>query len=90
MQLIVLLQLEDMVKERTRELEEEKSKLQVILNNVPSALILLDRNLRIQSVSAAYAPITGNAVREARGKVCNLCADFGVPRERGLFKTSHS
>ncbi|MFQ5798018.1 MAG: nitrogen regulation protein NR(II) [Bacteroidota bacterium] len=74
--------LEDMVKERTRELEEEKSKLQVILNNVPSALILLDRNLRIQSVSAAYAPITGNAVREARGKVCNLCADFGVPREQ--------
>lgn len=74
--------LQDMVKERTRELEEEKSKLQVILNNVPSALILLDTNLCIQSVSAAYGPITGNAVREVRGKVCDLCVDFGIPREQ--------
>jgi PAS domain S-box-containing protein len=74
--------LEDMVRERTWELEEEKSKLQVILNNVPSALILLDKNLCIQSVSAVYETITGNTVREVRGKVCNLCADFGIPREQ--------
>ena len=73
--------LEELVRQRTQELEEEKNKLQVILDNVPSALILLDKNLRIQSVSAAYESITKNLSREVRGTACNLCAEFGVPPE---------
>lgn len=74
--------LEEMVRERTRELEEEKSKLEVILNSVPSALILLDRGLLIQSVSAAYEAITKNSGNDVRGRMCNLCLEFGIPRDR--------
>ncbi|MBI4547146.1 MAG: PAS domain-containing protein [Ignavibacteriae bacterium] len=73
--------LELMVKHRTQELEEEKSKLEVILNNVPSALILLDKNLCVQSVSATYSTITGQVVSEVVGRPCTLCTGFGMLRE---------
>ena len=73
--------LEAMVRHRTQELEQEKSKLEVILDNVPSALILLDRNLCVKSVSAAYGSITENVIGDVRGKTCDLCAGFGIPRE---------
>ncbi len=73
--------LELMVKHRTQELEEEKNKLEVILNNVPSALILLDMNLCVQSVSAMYSTITGQVVSEVTGEPCTICTRFGMQRE---------
>lgn len=78
LELSIRTKLEEMVKERTRELEEEKNKLQVILDSVPSALILLDRNLCIQSVSAAYSTITRNPLTNIHGKICTLCTEYGT------------
>lgn len=40
-------------------LSEEKNKLQVILNHVPSAFILVDKDFRIQSSSAALREFSG-------------------------------
>ncbi len=62
--------LERTVAERTKELSEEKSKLQTILDNVPSALLVLDRKLRIQTVSAAFSKVTGFQPDEVIGKNC--------------------
>jgi len=74
--------LEELVNERTVELTDERNKLQAIIDNVPSALILLDKNLWIQSVSAAFPSITNHPIEEVRGKVCRICPDFGVPIEQ--------
>ena len=52
-------QLEEMVRQRTQELQEEKGKLQAVLDNVPSAFVLLDAEFRIQTVSAAFSIVTG-------------------------------
>ncbi len=62
--------LERTVAERTKELSEEKSKLQTILDNVPSALLVLDRTLKIQTVSAAFSKVTGYQPEEVIGKNC--------------------
>lgn len=63
--------LEKMVIERTKELSEEKSKLQAILDNVPSAILVLDPDLRIQTVSAALSRITGYKPVDVIGKNCS-------------------
>jgi PAS domain S-box-containing protein len=60
--------LEEMVDHRTRELVEQKGKLQAILDNVPSAFVMLDETGRIQTASAAFASITGLILEEVRGK----------------------
>ncbi len=60
--------LEDMVLQRTREVLEEKTKLQLLLDNVPSAFVLLDRNFRILTVSAAFTRVTGLPSAGAVGK----------------------
>jgi len=62
--------LERKVAERTKELFDEKNKLQTILDNVPSALLVLDRTMRIQTVSAAFAKVTGYQPKEVIGKDC--------------------
>ncbi len=61
-------QLEDMVAQRTHELQEEKGKLQAVLDNVPSAFVLLDRAFQIQTVSAAFSRVTGLALDEVKGR----------------------
>jgi PAS domain S-box-containing protein len=71
--------LEDMVDHRTRELLEQKGKVQAILDNVPSAFVMLDGAGRIQTASAAFTLITGLRVEDVQGKVSNE-----VLRERGL------
>ena len=48
-----------MVADRTRELEEGKGRLQAILDNVPSAFVMLDPDGRIRTASAAFTSITG-------------------------------
>jgi|GEM_PF-881907 PAS domain S-box-containing protein len=63
-------QLEEMVSSRTEELFAEKSKLQAILDNVPSAFLLLDKELRIQTASAAINGITGFNMGDVRGQTC--------------------
>jgi len=60
--------LEVMVDHRTRELVDQKGKLQAILDNVPSAFVMLDGTGRIQTASAAFTSITGLSLPEVRGK----------------------
>ncbi|NIR49388.1 MAG: PAS domain-containing protein, partial [Aliifodinibius sp.] len=79
--------LEQKVQERTRELEDEKDKLKIILDNVPSGFILLDKNYKILTASAALRTITGKPVESLIGKTCNevignghICS--GCPTER--------
>jgi len=62
--------LEEMVRNRTYELNEEKAKLQAILDHVPSAIVLLDKDFQILSASAAFSTITGRRFGEVRGKDC--------------------
>lgn len=64
------LKLEEMVKLRTQELTEEKTKLQAILDNVPSAFVLLDKDYRIQTASATFGAVTGFVLEDVRGKDC--------------------
>jgi HAMP domain-containing protein len=49
--------LEDMVSQRTKELSEEKTKLQLLLDNVPSAFVLLDRNSSVGAVGSKYTEV---------------------------------
>jgi PAS domain S-box-containing protein len=69
--------LEEMVKQRTRELTEEKTKLQAIIDNVPSAFVQLDRNFRIRTASAAFTAVTGFHLEDVRNRDCNtvLCGN---------------
>lgn len=62
--------LEELVQVRTRELTEEKTKLQAILNNVPSAFILLDNDYCIQTASATFTKVTGLQLDDVRGEDC--------------------
>jgi PAS domain S-box-containing protein len=74
--------LEEMVDQRTRELLGEKTKLQALLDHVPSAFILLDRNFRIQTVSAAFEGLTHFALPDVKGKDCgHLFGNGGVCQE---------
>jgi PAS domain S-box-containing protein len=76
-------QLEEMVDHRTRELMDQKGKLQAILDNVPSAFVLLDRDCRIQTVSAAFTSITGLELRKVIGQDSRT-----VFRKEGFCKMS--
>lgn len=60
--------LEQTVQQRTKELRREKDKLQAILDNVPSGFLLLDKNSRVLSASAALESITGRSVKEIVGR----------------------
>ncbi len=71
--------LEEMVHHRTMELVEQKGKLQAILDNVPSAFVMLDGTGRIQTASAAFTSITGLSPEEVEGKESSV-----VLRTRGL------
>ncbi|MFQ5649884.1 MAG: ATP-binding protein [bacterium] len=65
--------LEKLVERRTKELADEKNILQLILDNVPSAFIMLDNNLRVLSVSAQLEAVLHQQREEVLGKVCALC-----------------
>lgn len=63
--------LEEMVEEKTHQLYEEKTKLQALLDNVPSAFILLDNQYRIQTASAAFEGLTSVPLQAVKGKDCS-------------------
>lgn len=62
--------LEQKVQERTRELQDEKNKLRIILDNVPSAFILLSSDRTVLTASSALKALTGYSPVEAIGKKC--------------------
>jgi PAS domain S-box-containing protein len=63
-------QLEQKVRERTHELQEEKDKLKAILDNVPSAFVLLDKEYRILAASAMLQTFTGKSLSSVIGSFC--------------------
>lgn len=65
-------QLEELVTKRTKELADEKNKLQLILDNVPSAFLMLDKELRVESVSSQFEAVLNKKREEVMGKTCAL------------------
>jgi PAS domain S-box-containing protein len=74
-------QLAEMVDQRTEELKGETEKLQAVLDNVPSAFLLLDEECRILSASEAIREIAGVIPDEIVGEKC-----FDVFSERSFCK----
>jgi len=62
--------LEGKISERTLELQDEKDKLRIILDNVPNAFVLFDNNQIVISASSALKQFTGHSPQEAVGKKC--------------------
>lgn len=62
--------LEKEVDNRTSELTDKTNRLQIILDNVPSAFILLDRNFKIKASSAALGKLSNYNSEETIGKYC--------------------
>ncbi len=62
--------LEETVQLRTAELRDQKETLQVILDNIPSAFLLLDENCRILSASAAVQQFTTHSPEDVIGQPC--------------------
>lgn len=74
--------LEEMVEHRTVELRDEKNKLQAIIDNVPSAFVLLDHELRILTASSAFNRLTGRRIEEVVGIDCReVFCEGGFCRE---------
>jgi PAS domain S-box-containing protein len=76
-----------MVHQRTRELLEEKTKLQLLLDNVPSAFVLLDPHFRILTVSAAFTRVTGLPLSDAVGK---LYAEVDASSVDGIWTRAYT
>lgn len=64
-------ELERTVVERTRELNSEKEKIQAILDNVPSAFLLIDVDQKILMASAAIKDIAGVDPQSIVNKKCS-------------------
>lgn len=83
-------ELEKTVVERTKELKSEKEKLQVILDNVPSAFILMDEDCKILSASEAIKSIALLSPDELIGKNCSeILNDDSFCRNCQLAKSNH-
>jgi len=63
--------LETEINKRTKELEDEKNKLRIVLDNVPSTLILVDNNQRILTASSALNDLMGIKSSAVIGKKCH-------------------
>jgi PAS domain S-box-containing protein len=76
--------LEEMVDHRTREMVEEKRKLQAVLDNIPSAFVMLDRDGCVKTASATFTSITGLNLRSVIGKrIRDVLQDNGLCRTAG-------
>lgn len=64
-------ELEIRVQERTRELEEERNKLRAIIDNVPSAFLLVDKNRIIQAASQNLRTMGGFEKFNFVGRHCD-------------------
>ncbi len=62
--------LEGMVTARTKELAEERDKLRAILDHVPSAIIMLDKELKIQMVNARFESLVNKPAADILGRPC--------------------
>jgi PAS domain S-box-containing protein len=65
-------ELENTVVSRTKQLQDERTKLKAVLDHVPSGFLLLDKNMRVLMASANFKEITGRNVSNLIGKCCIL------------------
>jgi PAS domain S-box-containing protein len=83
--------LEYKVYDRTKELESEKNKLQIIFDNLPSGFIQIDKSGKIKSSSASMKVISGKKSSELIGLNCfdilSCCKKYGKCRAVELFQT---
>jgi len=64
-----------------QELEEEQKQTQSILDSIPDIVMVLDREMRIQSVNAGFSRFTGMSPSQVRGEPCYdmLCRRLKPP-----------
>ncbi len=56
---------------KTAELRDERDRMSRILDNLPSAFILFDKELKITAVSSAVERLTGLLIDESKDQVCH-------------------
>lgn len=78
--------LEQKVKDRTRDLENEKNKLNTIFNNVPIGFLLFDLENKIISASVAIEGILGKQIEEIAGKDYFEIINWGNDDKKELIK----
>lgn len=88
--------LEEKINERTLELKDEKDKLRIILDNVPSAFVLFDSQQIVVTASSALRQFTGHSPEEAVGKKCfeimgaisdcKNCRKNNFYNQRGIYR----
>jgi len=83
-------ELEKTVIERTSELNNEKEKIQVILDNVPSAFLLIDNDQKILTASAAIKDIAGVDPQTIINKNCSLILGSDLICKNCTLKLSDS
>jgi PAS domain S-box-containing protein len=65
-------ELENTVASRTKQLQDEKTKLKAVLDHVPSGFLLLDKNMQVLMASANFKEITGRDISDLIGNCCTL------------------
>jgi PAS domain S-box-containing protein len=68
-------------------LDQERAHVQQILDSMPDIVLVLDREMRILSVNAAFTNFTGLSRSSARGQFCHqvLCRRDGAPSADDAF-----
>lgn len=87
-------ELEERVEKRTRQLAGERNKLRAIIDNVPSAFMLVDKDRIIQTASENFRHIGGFQKDRLVGRYCepdlwerSVCVDCMIPRAFETGKT---
>ena len=83
-------ELEKTVIARTSELNNEKEKIQVILDNVPSAFLLIDNDQKILTASAAIKDIAGVDPQNIINQNCSLILGSDLICKNCTLKLSDS
>ena len=68
-----------------RRLRREREQVQKILDSMPDIVMVLDRDMKIETVNAGFTAYTGIAREDARGRACHvaLCGREDVPEWDG-------
>jgi PAS domain S-box-containing protein len=67
-------------------LEKEQNQTQRILDSIPDMIMVLDREMRIQTVNASFSRFTGLDLSQARGQLCHdvLCRRSAPPESSDI------
>lgn len=68
-----MFQLENELRQKTAleaQLKKDRKRLQQIIDSLPDAILVVDRNMRLEQVNARFSKVTGVDPDELRGKAC--------------------